>query len=421
VLKQLGIIDEFVPWLKSPNLAMPTVIFATIWKMFPFMFVILYAGLQAIPEEQIEASKVDGANGIQRFIHITLPNMREIIALSTILEFIWQFQYITIIWTTTKGGPINKTTTLPVLIYRVSFRGSMNMGYTSAVGIFWLLFLLGFSIVYIRFISIIIILILVLLPIYWMLNTSFKFQPEIFKIPPTLFPKHFTFSNYVSIIAGNLASSIPFLTYFKNSMIVTIASVVLTLFLATPAGYVFSRMKFFGRRTLIYVVLISQMLPIVLILIPIYTLFLKLRLLSTYIGLILPYLMFTLPFSIWMLKGYFDSIPTELDDAAKVDGCTKFQAFLRVILPNVRPGITATAIVAFIMCWDEFIIALTIMDKNEMRTLPVGIIQSFVGQFSIKWGEMMAASVITTIPVVLIFIFLSKHLIGGLTKGAVKG
>ncbi len=204
-------------------------------------------------------------------------------------------------------------------------------------------------------------------------------------------------------------------------MIVTIASVVLTLFLATPAGYVFSRMKFFGRRTLIYVVLISQMLPIVLILIPIYTLFLKLRLLSTYIGLVLPYLMFTLPFSIWMLKGYFDSIPTELDDAAKVDGCTKFQAFLRVILPNVRPGITATSIVAFIMCWDEFIIALTIMDKNEMRTLPVGIIQSFVGQFSIKWGEMMAASVITTIPVVLIFIFLSKHLIGGLTKGAVKG
>ena len=131
--------------------------------------------------------------------------------------------------------------------------------------------------------------------------------------------------------------------------------------------------------------------------------------------------MFTLPFSIWMLKGYFDSIPIELDEAAKVDGCNKFQAMIRIILPNIRPGLTATAIVTFIMAWDEFIISLTIMDKNEMRTLPVGIIQSFVGEFSIKWGEMMAASVITTIPVILIFIFLSKHLIGGLTKGAVKG
>ena len=131
--------------------------------------------------------------------------------------------------------------------------------------------------------------------------------------------------------------------------------------------------------------------------------------------------MFTLPFSIWMLKGYFDTIPRELDEAAKVDGCNRMQAMWKVILPNVRPGLTATAIVTFIMSWDEFIISLTIMDDNAMRTLPVGIIQSFVGEFSIKWGEMMAASVITSIPVVLIFIFLSKHLIGGLTAGAVKG
>ena len=152
-LKQLNIIDEFVPWLKDPVLAMPTVIFATIWKMFPFMFVILYAGLQAIPDAQIEASKVDGANGVQRFFHIILPNMREIITLATILEFIWQFQYITIIWTTTKGGPIDKTTTLPVLIYRASFKGSMNMGYASALGIFWLLFLLIFSIFYVGYVG----------------------------------------------------------------------------------------------------------------------------------------------------------------------------------------------------------------------------------------------------------------------------
>jgi multiple sugar transport system permease protein len=240
-------------------------------------------------------------------------------------------------------------------------------------------------------------------------------------MPPSLFPRDFTLSNYWSILFGDLASSISFLVYFKNSIIVAVATVVCTLLLATPASYAFSRVRFMGRRTLIYVILVSQMLPIVLILIPLYVTFMKLGLLSTYVGLVLPYMMFTLPFSIWMLKGYFDTIPRELDEAARVDGCNKMQAMWKVIIPNVRPGLTATAIVTFIMSWDEFIIALTIMDDNAMRTLPVGIIQSFVGEFSIKWGEMMAASVVTSIPVMLIFVFLSRQLIGGLTAGAVKG
>jgi multiple sugar transport system permease protein len=153
LLGQLGLVDQYVPWLKSPTLAMPTVIAATAWKMMPFMFVILYAGLQAIPREEIEAARIDGAGPFQRFLYVTLPNLREIIALATILEFIWQFQYLTIIWTTTGGGPINKTTTLPILIYRVSFMGSMNMGYSSTLGMFWLFFLLGFSVIYVRFVG----------------------------------------------------------------------------------------------------------------------------------------------------------------------------------------------------------------------------------------------------------------------------
>ncbi len=153
ILKELGFIQEFIPWLKDPGLAMPTVTVATIWKMFPFMFVVLYAGLQAIPVEEIEAAKIDGAGAFQRFLHVTLPNMREIITLATVLEFIWHFQYLTIIWATTRGGPIDRTTILPILIYRSSFQGSMNMGYSSAIGMFWLLFLLGFSVVYVRLVG----------------------------------------------------------------------------------------------------------------------------------------------------------------------------------------------------------------------------------------------------------------------------
>jgi len=153
VFQRIGLINEFLPWLKDPHLAMPSIITATIWKMFPFMFVLLYAGLQAVPVSEIEAAKIDGANAFQRFIHVIIPNMREIIALVTVLEFIWMFQYMTIIWTTTKGGPADVTTTLPVLIYRVSFKGSLNMGYSSAVGIFWMAFLLCFSIVYVKLIG----------------------------------------------------------------------------------------------------------------------------------------------------------------------------------------------------------------------------------------------------------------------------
>jgi len=126
---------------------------ATIWKMFPFMFVVLYAGLQAIPVEEVEAAKIDGANAFQRFLHVTLSNMREIITLATILEFVWQFQYLTIIWTTTRGGPIDRTTTLPILIYRYAFHGTLDMGTSSTIGVFWLVFLLAFSIIYVRFVG----------------------------------------------------------------------------------------------------------------------------------------------------------------------------------------------------------------------------------------------------------------------------
>jgi len=272
-----------------------------------------------------------------------------------------------------------------------------------------------------RFLLILLILLIVLLPIYWMANTSFKLQPEIFRVPPTLVPFGGTLANYRAIMGGNLAHSIALPRYMQNSLIVALLTVAVTLLLATPAAYAFSRVPFRGKRVVIYGVLVSQMLPVVLILIPLYRTFLGLHLLSTYAGLVIPYLMFSLPFSMWMLKGYFDTIPRELDEAAKVDGCTKMQAMLRVVLPNLRAGLAATAIVTFIMAWDEFIISLTIMDKDSMRTLPVGLLQSFVGEFTIKWGEMMAASVATSIPVIVLFIFLSKYLIGGLISGAIKG
>lgn len=268
---------------------------------------------------------------------------------------------------------------------------------------------------------ILIALVFTLFPFYWMVLTSFKPRTELFQLPPDWIPKTPTLKNYYDVLLSVKAERLNFITYFKNSVVVCIAVVALTLSLAIPAAYSFSRFRFGGRRAVLNLVLISQMLPIVMLLIPFYVTFRKFGLLNTYISVIFPYLVFTLPFSMWMLKGYFDAIPTELEDAAMVDGCDKLGAMRKVILPNILPGVIATSIVAFMMAWDEFIIALTLLARDEMRTLPPGIVLSFVGEFEIRWGPMMAASVIISLPVMLIFAFLHKHLIAGLTAGAVKG
>lgn len=261
----------------------------------------------------------------------------------------------------------------------------------------------------------------ILFPFYWATLCSLRPRAELFKIPPDWLPRNLTLVNYKSVLLSGATVRLNFFTYFKNSVIVCISVVILTLILAIPSGYVFSRFRFGGRRSLLNLILVSQMLPIVVLLIPIYIMFRKLHLLNTYISVILPYLVFTLPFSIWMLKGYFDTIPRALEEAAMIDGCGRLKAMTKVLLPSIIPGIIATAIVSFMQAWDEFIIALTLLSNDRMRTLPPGIVLKFVGEFDIRWGDMIASCVIITIPVIVIFALLHKHLITGLTAGAVKG
>lgn len=264
-------------------------------------------------------------------------------------------------------------------------------------------------------------LLVILLPFYWVTLCSFRPRTELFRMPPDWLPRNLTLAHYKSILFSGATIRLNFFTYFRNSVIVCISVVILTLVLAVPAGYVFSRFRFGGRRSLLNLILISQMLPIVMLLIPIYIMFRKMHLLNTYISVVLPYLVFTLPFSIWMLKGYFDTIPRALEEAAMIDGCGRLKAMTKVLLPTIIPGIIATAIVSFMQAWDEFIIALTLLSKDRMRTLPPGIVLKFVGEFDIRWGDMIAACIVITIPVIVIFALLHKHLIAGLTAGAVKG
>ena len=205
-----------------------------------------------------------------------------------------------------------------------------------------------------------------------------------------------------------------------NSVVISLATTVLGIFLACTAGYAFSRFKFAGRKTGLMMFLISQMFPGVMMMIPLYLLLEKLGLLNQPLGLVLVYATTAIPFCVWMLKGYFDTIPRDLEESALMDGASRFTIFWRIILPLSMPAVAVTALFSFMTAWNEFILAFTFMDDPRAFTLPVTI-NSYVGEKSIQWGKFAAASIMVSVPVMALFFALQKQLVGGLTAGAVKG
>lgn len=270
---------------------------------------------------------------------------------------------------------------------------------------------------------------LTLYPILWVFTIAFSGNQSlaIADLPahPTIvdrvraitpWPAHISFSNFVSVINDQ-----PFGRWLLNSMIVATATTILGVFLACTAAYAFSRFRFVGRRIGLMSFLVSQMFPGTLMLIPLYIILVKwLGLGSSKIGLVMVYSTISIPFCVWMLKGYFDTIPKELEESAIMDGASPVTIFLRIILPLAKPAVAVTALFSFMTGWNEFILAATLMDKEFMYTAPVGL-RFFVGGFSQQWGYFAAGSIIVSIPVVLLFMFLQKYLVSGLTAGAVKG
>ena len=266
-------------------------------------------------------------------------------------------------------------------------------------------------------------------PILWVFTVAFsgKQSLAIVDLPPdpTLFdrlrsvipwPTTFSTSNFTSVWRDQ-----PFGRWMLNSTVVAAATTLLGVFLACTAGYAFSRFRFPGRRAGLMSFLVSQMFPGTLTLVPLYIILVKwLGLGSNYLGLILVYATTSIPFCVWMLKGYFDTIPKELEESALMDGASPATIFLRIILPLAKPAVAVTALFSFMTAWNEFILALTFMDKEVMYTAPVGL-RFFVGGFSQQWGYFAAGSIIVSIPVVALFMYLQKYLVSGLTAGAVKG
>ena len=256
-------------------------------------------------------------------------------------------------------------------------------------------------------------------PMAWMLSTSLKSQFAALQQPPRWIPEHATLDQYRTLLSPYNEIGRDFLRYLLNSIWVSTASTVLGVAVAVPAAYAFSRFSFPGKNALFFSVLVRNMFPLVVFLIPLFILMRNLRLVDTHLSLIVTYLTFGLPLSIWLLKGFYDNIPPQLEQAARIDGATRFQAFWKIVMPLSSPGIIATAIYAFIQAWNEYVYALTFLNSDSLLTLPVGL-QRFFAEYSTNWPGLMAASFIMSVPVVVLFLVLQKHFVRALTEGAVK-
>ncbi|MFJ2550828.1 carbohydrate ABC transporter permease [Microbacterium sp. NPDC087591] len=251
-------------------------------------------------------------------------------------------------------------------------------------------------------------------PVLWMLSSSFKSNTQIFELPPRLVTDTFSFDAYVAIFTNPET-----MRFFLNSYIVAGSVTILTLIVAIQAAYAFSRFEFRGKRILNVVIVSVQAVPPITLLIPYFGLMVALGLYNSYAGLILTYMVFTLPYAIIMMTGYFNTLPKELDEAVRVDGAGSMTALWRILVPISVPGIVSVGIYTFMIAWNEYLFALTLTRTIDMRTVPIGI-QLLMGQHSYEWNQIMAMSVLGSIPVLILFLFFQRYFISGLTAGSVK-
>jgi len=258
-----------------------------------------------------------------------------------------------------------------------------------------------------------------IIPMIWMMLTSIKTQFAALQYPPQWWPDSPTLDQYITLLNPSSDVGRVFLGYLWNSVWICVVTTILSVAVAVPAAYAFSRFRFPGRAWLFYAVLLRNMFPAVVFLMPLFILMRYLHLVNTGWSLVLTYLTFGLPLSIWLLKGFYDNIPVQLEQAARIDGATRFKAFMLVIMPLSSPGIIATAIYSFIIAWNEYVYAATFLNDEDKLTLPVGL-QHFFTEYTTNWPGLMAASFIMSVPVVAMFLILQKYFVKALTEGAVK-
>lgn len=259
-----------------------------------------------------------------------------------------------------------------------------------------------------------VLLVLVAVPLLWMLSVSFKPPEEPFRIPTQLWPENPTWANYASAFRPE------FRRYLLNSTIVSVATVIVSVTAALLAAYALSRFRIPGARTILLFIIVAQMFPAATLIIPIFEIVRALDLLNSYVALVAAYVTITLPVATWMILGFVQNIPRDMEQAAMVDGASRLQAFWYIVVPAARPGIAASAVWIAVVVWQELLFALSLTTSRDMRTVSVGL-SDFIGQYGVRWGELMAGSVVMSIPIIILFGVLQRHFVAGLTAGATKG
>jgi multiple sugar transport system permease protein len=466
LLATVHLVDSWpAGWLSDASLAMPSVILVNVWKGVPFFTICFLAGLKAIPADQYEAATIDGASPWQRFAHVTLPGLRHVITVTVTLSSIWTFNNFDLIWLLTQGGPGDVTAPYVLVAYSKAIL-QLQYGAGAAVTLVMLPVIAGLVFFLVRllrpdagakvprlnwkwlpwtlaavvtgllawasphifwkaavvlavilliaaavgrvvsalesrggrrassrvsglgsWVAIAGLLAFVLGPLYWIAVTAFKSEGQVVTRVHDLWPTPWTLEQF-----GALFSNQPFGRWYLNTLMVSAASTAVALICAVLAGYALARLRFRGAQGFTVTVLLTYVMPGALLFIPLYQLLIGVRLTDSLWSLVLTYPTFTLPFATWLLAGYFASIPIELEEAALVDGCTRIQAFGRVVLPLAKPGLLAVALFTLTNAWNV-----------------------------VPQGQLAAASLLVSIPVVVMYTLGQRFLTEGLTAGAVKG
>nr|WP_288828767.1 carbohydrate ABC transporter permease [uncultured Clostridium sp.] len=266
------------------------------------------------------------------------------------------------------------------------------------------------------FISVVILCVL-LFPLFWIFITSLKTEKEIFQIPPTFYPHVLNTKSYAAQV-GN--GDFNMFRSFANSLIISSGAMAIAVILAVPASYAVARYHFKGRNGMLLCFLVTQMLPVSVLLTPMFIMFKGMHIYNTWLSAILSDATLGIPFSVLILKNYFASVPRDLEEAAYIDGCTRFLAFIRILLPIAKPGVVVCAIFSFLYGWGDLAYGMTFILDQKKRPITAGIF-NFMGQYGTKWSYLTAFAIVTIIPVALIFLFMQKYIISGMTSGAVKG
>jgi multiple sugar transport system permease protein len=503
ILKDLGLIEQSIPFLGDPKLALPSVVMVNLWAGIPFFTILMVAGLKAIDKELYEAAAIDGASAWRQFLHITLPGVKYVILVETLLSTIWTFNGFTQVFLLTGGGPVGATKLYSIFAIEASrgFRigsavaAAMSMvpflailivilsrymmaGHTASrvvtedeqrgpvmqalylltwpfrmalalvLKIFWLIndnvelafeaigravqpLLFGkdqhksavrqarFSK---RFTAIMAAVVLTLLlvfelfPFYWVFITSFKTNLQNTTFTSIYWPKPWTIEQYEALLGPGRN----FVVWYRNTLTVAIITPLISTLVAALGGYGLVRLRWAGRRPLSGIVLVAYLMPGVLMVISIFQIFSKLGLTNNLIGLMVAYATFALPFALWLMMGYYTSIPTELEDAGLIDGCNRFQVFFKIVLPLTKPALMAIFLFGVTSAWHEYLFAYVLVTRESLMTLPVGLGQMIIGDV-LPWGELTGASILMAIPVFIIYSAGQKFMVAGLTAGAVKG